>query len=156
MCQKPSPDRKRQQRGASFIEWHFVCSIPASPGGQEYICGINILTREKVSALQDANQSTVYHAFHCLTQTTSKTDRSVTSCLGAIPTLGFKTGITIGSFQVPGTELSVHILLYMDSRNSLHVGGRRCSIQLQIQSDHRTFWDSILMLRGVHPSWLVL
>jgi hypothetical protein len=44
----------------------------------EFTLGIG----EKVSTLQDPDKTAVYRAFHCLAQTTSEADRSVTAFQG--------------------------------------------------------------------------
>jgi hypothetical protein len=80
--------------------------------------------QKKVSALQDPDKMMVYHMLHCLTQATSEADGSVTSCQGAVSTRFQNRDNTVASLQAAGTELSVNIQLYMDSRNSLPAGGR--------------------------------
>jgi hypothetical protein len=57
---------------------------------------------EKVSALQDPDETTVHHALHCLKAATGEADRSVSTCLRAIATrLQNKDD---DSFFFPGTR----------------------------------------------------
>jgi hypothetical protein len=65
----------------------------------------------------------VYHALHGLTYITSEADGPVTSCGAAVLT-GLQNWDNHCSLQAAGAKFSVHTQLYMDSRNSLPVGGR--------------------------------
>jgi hypothetical protein len=74
--------------------------------------------QKKISALQDPDKLKVYHMLHGLANTTSKTDGPIASCKGSIPT-GLQNRCN-HSFSLGRWD----IWLYINSRNSLPVGGR--------------------------------
>jgi hypothetical protein len=83
-------------------------------------------------------------------QATSGADGSVTVAREqSLPR--FITGITVDFLQPAGTELSVHIWLYMGSRNSLPVGEDERVFPYGYQRGQRMCCSSTVMLQEVFP-----
>jgi hypothetical protein len=74
---------------------------------------------KEIYALQDPDKLMINHMLQCFTDTASQTEMSRKRSLP-----DFRIGIIVVSLQAAGTKFSDHIRLYMDSRNSLPVGGR--------------------------------
>jgi hypothetical protein len=92
----------------------------------------------------------VYHMLHDLANTTGMT-------LGLYPVRkeqsfpGLSIGTTVATLQADGKEFSVHIRLYMDTRNSLPVCKRRESIWLCIPSGPGAVLRQGCRAKKVHP-----
>jgi hypothetical protein len=105
-----SPSRRRLGQGAKGNNSWYTAG-----GSREVYCGS---VASEISVLKDADQLTVYHMLHGLTNVTSQADRPVTSCERVVPSR-LHIGIMIASLQADGNKFCDHIQLYKDNRQIL-------------------------------------
>jgi hypothetical protein len=108
--------------------------------GQKWRRELQGVGTEEISSGYGVPSFSGYHDLHGITRASSEVNGPVISCMEITYIHVFIFGTTTDFLQAPGTEFSVHIQLYTDSRKPLPAGVQHQNIQILL------FWPGDMLV----------